>query len=142
MILRYTSPLHLSLDTVHCFSNCLRVIPFLTLSDGNSRHSSDSIKNAPRAFWVHYQTIRCFFGCIIKQFGILGCAPYGRRLKEQSNGIFVLSTFIHYSGINKERFLLSVHHAFPFKHNSGQQKKSTSSAIKRRRSVNLFLYYQ
>ena len=24
-------PLHLSLDTVHCFSNRLRVIPFLTL---------------------------------------------------------------------------------------------------------------
>ena len=37
-------PLHLSLDTVHCFSNRLRVIPFLTLSDGNSRHSSGSIK--------------------------------------------------------------------------------------------------
>ena len=53
-------PLHLSFDTVHCFSNRLSVIPFLTLSDGNSRHSSDSIKKCTQGFGVHHQTIRDF----------------------------------------------------------------------------------
>ena len=73
-------PLHLSLDTVHCFSNRLRVIPFLTLSDGNSRHSSDSIKKCTQGFWCIIKRLG-FFGCIIKRFGIWGCAPYGRKLK-------------------------------------------------------------
>ena len=72
-------PLHLSLDTVHCFSNRLRVIPFLTLSDGNSRHSSDSIqKGATRAL-----------GCIIKRLdGFLGASSndsvfWGAHLMEE-----------------------------------------------------------
>ena len=58
-------PLHLSLDTVHCFSNRLRVIPFLTLSDGNSRHSSDSKKKGATRALV----------CIIKRLdGFLGAS--------------------------------------------------------------------
>ena len=71
-----------------------------------------------RDFWVHYQTIRDFWvhHQTIRYFGV---RPLWKKTKEQYNGIFVLSTFIHYSGINKERFLLSVHHTFPFKHNSG-----------------------
>ena len=101
--------------------------------------------------WVHHQTIGRFgciikrlgvFGCIIKRFGILRCAPYGRRLKEQSNGIFVLSTAsIHYSGKKQGTLSFICTPRFFLSNTILAIQKMSASSILRRDALSIYFFF-